>query len=67
MVEDILEGEEVLTGNLLLLGRPVIVGVKYPEYRGSPVMAQNSRYDRFPPAAIDWGSIHPVPHKAQPL
>jgi hypothetical protein len=31
MVEDILEGEEVLMGNLLMLGRPVIVGVKYPE------------------------------------
>jgi hypothetical protein len=25
------------------------VGVKYLGYRGSPVTAQNSEYDRFPP------------------
>jgi hypothetical protein len=26
-----------------------LVGVIYPRYRGPPVMAQNSRYDMFPP------------------
>jgi hypothetical protein len=33
------------------------VGVKYPGYRGSPVMAQNSRYDRFPPTGNGWGNF----------
>jgi hypothetical protein len=42
------------------------VGVKYPGYFGSPVMAQNSGYDRFHPAANDWRTIHPIPDKAPP-
>jgi hypothetical protein len=33
---------------------------KYPRYRGPPVTAQNSRYDRFSPAANNWRTIHPV-------
>jgi hypothetical protein len=35
-----------------------LVGVKY---RRSPVTAQNSRYDQFPPAVNGWGTIHPIP------
>jgi hypothetical protein len=34
---------------------------RYPGYRGPSVMAQNSEYDRFPPAANDWGMIHSKP------
>jgi hypothetical protein len=45
----------------------LLVGVKYPGYHRSPVKAQNSEYDWFPPAANDWGIIHPVPNKAPPL
>jgi hypothetical protein len=36
----------------------VTVGVIY---HGLPFTAQNTRYDRFPPAANDWGTIHPIP------
>jgi hypothetical protein len=43
------------------------VGVKYPKYRGSQVMAQNSGYDRLPPTANSWGTILPVSDKAPPL
>jgi hypothetical protein len=44
-----------------------LVRVLYPGYRGSPVMTQNSGYDRFPPAANDWETIHPVSDMAPPL
>jgi hypothetical protein len=30
-------------------------------------MVQNSEYDRFPPAANGWGTIHPVSDKAPSL
>jgi hypothetical protein len=43
------------------------VRVKYPRYRGLPVIAQNSRYNRFPPAANGWVTIHLIPDKAPPL
>jgi hypothetical protein len=33
---------------------------RYPRYRRPPVTAQNSWYDRFPPAANGWRTIHPV-------
>jgi hypothetical protein len=52
---------------LLVVFQSHIVGVKYPGYRKSPVTAQNSTYDRFPPAANGWGTIHLVPDKAPPL
>jgi hypothetical protein len=39
----------------------VIVGVIYPGYRRPPIMTQNSGYNRFPPTANSWGTIHPVP------
>jgi hypothetical protein len=45
----------------------VFVGVLYPEYRGSPVMAQNSGYDQFPLAANGLGTMHPVLDMAPPL
>jgi hypothetical protein len=38
-----------------------LVGEIYPWYSGPPIMAQNSGYDRFPPAANGWRTIHPVP------
>jgi predicted SnoaL-like aldol condensation-catalyzing enzyme len=37
-----------------------LVEIIYPEYCGPPVTAQNSGYDRFPPAANDLGTIHPI-------
>jgi hypothetical protein len=43
------------------------VGVKYPEYRGPPITTQNLGYDRFPPTANGWGTIHHVPDKAPAL
>jgi hypothetical protein len=45
-------------------GSGATIVVKYPGYRGSLVTAQNSKYDRFPPAANDWGTIHTIPDKA---
>jgi hypothetical protein len=36
------------------------VGVMYPGFHGPPVMAQNSRYDRFPPVTNGWGTIHVI-------
>jgi hypothetical protein len=36
------------------------VGVLHPKYRESPITAQNSRHDRFPPAANGWRTIHPM-------
>jgi hypothetical protein len=45
----------------------IIVRVQYPGYRGSPVMAQKSRYDWFPLAANGWGTIHPISDMAPPL
>jgi hypothetical protein len=48
-------------------GSGAIVGVLYPGYRESLVMAQKSRYDRFPQAANDWGTIHPTLDMALPL
>jgi hypothetical protein len=38
-----------------------------PGYDGSPVKAKNSKYDRFPPVANSWGTIHPVLDLAPPL
>jgi hypothetical protein len=37
------------------------VRVIYPGYHGTPVIAQNSGYDQFPPMENDWRTIHPVP------
>jgi hypothetical protein len=34
---------------------------------GSPVTAQKSRYDHFPPAANGWETIHHVSNMAPPL
>jgi hypothetical protein len=48
-------------------GLGATVGVKYLGYRGSLVMAQNSRYDRFPLVVNGWRTIHPIPDKAPPL
>jgi hypothetical protein len=45
----------------------VFVGVLYPGYHRSPVMAQISRDDRFLPAASSWGTTHPVLDMAPPL
>jgi hypothetical protein len=44
-------------------GRRGRVRVKYPGYRRPPVTIQNFRYDRFPPVANDWRTIHAVPDK----
>jgi hypothetical protein len=44
-----------------------VVGVWYPGYCGMPVMAPNSRYDRFPLVENGWGPMNPVPDKAPPL
>jgi hypothetical protein len=38
-----------------------------PEYRGSPVTAQNSGYHWFPLAANGWGTTHTVPERTPPL
>jgi hypothetical protein len=43
------------------------VGVKYLGYYGPLIMTQNSGYDRFPPVANGWETIHPIPDKAPPL
>jgi hypothetical protein len=43
------------------------IGVLYPGYRGSLVTAQNSGYNRFPLAANDWETMHPIPDIAPPL
>jgi hypothetical protein len=43
------------------------VGVLYLGYRESPVTTKKSRYDQFPPAVNDWGTMHPVPDMAPPL
>jgi hypothetical protein len=48
-------------------GSGATVGVKYPGYHGSPVTAQNSGYDQFPPAVNGWATIHLIPDKAPPL
>jgi hypothetical protein len=44
-----------------------VAGVLYPRYRGSPVTAPKSGYDRFPPAANGWETKHPVPDAVPPL
>jgi hypothetical protein len=44
-----------------------VVGVLYPRYHRSPITAQNSDYDRFPPAVNRWGTTHPVPNMTPPL
>jgi hypothetical protein len=44
-----------------------IVGVLYPGYSRSPVTAQKSGYDQFPPAAHGSGTKHPVSDKVPPL
>jgi hypothetical protein len=49
-----------LASMMAALKRFIIDGVKYPRYHGSPVMAQNFRYDWFPLAANDWGTKHPI-------
>jgi hypothetical protein len=43
------------------------VSVKYPGYYGPSVMAQIFGYNRFPPAANGWGTIHPVLNMTPPL
>jgi hypothetical protein len=45
----------------------IVVTVKYPGYHRSPIMAQSSGYNRFPPEENGWGAIHPVTDKAPPL
>jgi hypothetical protein len=52
---------ETGSGHLLNEGLRGYYRGRYPGYRGPPVMAQTSGYDRFPPAANGWGIIHPVP------
>jgi hypothetical protein len=44
-----------------------VVGVWYSGYCGMPVMAPNSRYDRFPLVENGWGPMNHVPDKAPPL
>jgi hypothetical protein len=58
--------EDIFTAHSME-GPGATIGVKYPGYRKSPVIAQNFGYDRFPPAANDGGTIHPVSDKAPPL
>jgi hypothetical protein len=41
--------------------------VLYPGYRGSPVMTQESGYDRFPLGVNSWGTKYPVPDMTPPL
>jgi hypothetical protein len=36
---------------------------KIPQYRGSLITTRGYGYDRLPPAANDWGAIHPIPYK----
>jgi hypothetical protein len=43
------------------------VGVSYPRYCGSLIMAQKSRYGRFPPAANGWGNKHTILDMSPPL
>jgi hypothetical protein len=43
------------------------VGVLYPDYHESLVMAHKSRYDRFQPVANGWGTMHPILDMAPPL
>jgi hypothetical protein len=44
-----------------------LVGILYPRYRGPPVMAHSSIYDRFPPVANGWRTIHPISDTISPL
>jgi hypothetical protein len=54
--------------DLLLNGRlEAIVGVLYPGYCGSPVMAHKFEYDWSPPAANGWETTYPVLDTAPPL
>jgi hypothetical protein len=48
-------------------GSGATVGVIYPGYCGSPVIAQKSRYDRFPPVTNGWRTMHLVLDMAPPL
>jgi hypothetical protein len=48
-------------------GSGATIKVLYPRYCGSPVMAQKSRYDWFPPVAQGRGTKHPIPDKVPPL
>jgi hypothetical protein len=41
--------------------------VLYPGYRGLPIMAQKSGYDRFPPTAHSWETKHPILDMVPPL
>jgi hypothetical protein len=45
----------------------LLVGVLYPRYRGLPVMTQKYGYDRFPPVADGWRTMHPIPGMVPPL
>jgi hypothetical protein len=49
------------------VGSGATVGVLYPRYHGSLVMAKNFGHGRFRPATNGWGTIHPVPYMAPPL
>jgi hypothetical protein len=47
--------------------RGLLLGSSTPDNRGSSVIAQNSGYDQFRPAANGWDTIHPVSDMAPPL
>jgi hypothetical protein len=44
-----------------------LVGVFYPKYHRPPLMVHSSEYDRFPPVANGWGTIHSISDMAPPL
>jgi hypothetical protein len=48
-------------------GSGTTVEVWYPGYHGSPVTAQSSGQDRFPPVASGWGTIHLIPDTSPPI
>jgi hypothetical protein len=48
-------------------GSGATIVVLYPGYRGLPIMAQKSGYDRFPPTAHSWETKHPVLDMVPPL
>jgi hypothetical protein len=63
-----------ISDNLFLIGpwwnvdnNYIVVGVLYLGYHRPLVIAQNSRYDRFPPAVDSWGTKHPVTDMVLPL
>jgi hypothetical protein len=45
----------------------ITVRALYPGYHELLVTDKNSGYDRLPPAANGWGTIHPIQDMAPPL